>query len=137
MEQHLKSVKTSQIFEIDRGQLSNLNIIILYYNIINMGDSFIYSIVTETRVHIVLNLSLRDFTTPRGTSLGQIEFNVHLPVEFIQAVWDKSVNHIQRGIIFRTNDAGELSCSWMDESNIVINNIGNCLQLYDTNSHTY
>ena len=100
-----------------------------------MNDSFINCTVAETQYRIVLNVSLRDFTSAIGTNLVQIEVNVHSPAEFIQAVWNKSVNHIHRGIIFSTNDTGELSCSWMDESDIVINNIGNYLQLYDINSH--
>jgi len=59
-----------------------------------MNDSFINCTVAETQYRIVLNVSLRDFTSAIGTNLVQIEVNVHSPAEFIQAVWNKSVNHI-------------------------------------------
>ena len=98
-----------------------------------MNESITYNTETEeTDYHVNLDASVREFVgNSSDRDLGRWTLNFNLKEEFITLIWEKSLPFINRGVIFTSNEAGEVDCNWMDIVQPRFQDINIFVKLYD------
>jgi len=86
---------------------------------------------TIAQYSIDLNVQTRDFVGNHGGhNLGMWSINVNDPLEFCTALWTKSIEHINRGVIFTSNN-GILDCELMHDTTPTTEYIDSFFAIYD------